>query len=82
MDAAKRVEAGFALLDIPLSWASAQRGFYKWTAKHGRMVVSLIALMKEQVDENRRFKKMYLGRLIVLIFPTIGIFDIVECLAH
>jgi putative transposase len=33
--------------------------FYKWRAKFGGMVASLIAEMKDMAEQNRRLKKMY-----------------------
>jgi len=33
--------------------------FYKWRSKFGGMDASLMARMKEQGEENRRLKKMY-----------------------
>jgi hypothetical protein len=41
-------------------WVSARRRFYRWRAKYSGMDVSMMSLMKEVEDENRRLKKMKL----------------------
>ena len=33
--------------------------FYKWRAKFGGMDASLISVMKDMAEQNRRLKKMY-----------------------
>ena len=39
--------------------------FYKWRAKFGGMVASLMKRMKELEDKNRRLKKMYAEERLV-----------------
>lgn len=42
MDAVKRVEAGFAVLDICRELGVSTETFYKWRAKYGSMDVSMM----------------------------------------
>lgn len=39
--------------------ARHEQCFYKWRAKYGGMVTSMMKRLKELEDENRRLKKMY-----------------------
>ena len=64
MDAVKRVEAGFGVPDICREMGISTATLYKWRAKYGGMDVSMISHMKELEEENRRLKKMYLGRSV------------------
>ena len=58
--ALKRVEAGLPVSDICRELSISTATFYKWRARFGGMVTSLMARMKELEDENRPLKKMYL----------------------
>jgi putative transposase len=60
MDTLKRAEAGFAVPDLYRELGISSAALYKWRAKFGGMDTSIISLMKELEDENRRLKKMYL----------------------
>jgi putative transposase len=60
MDTLKRAEGGLAVPDLCRELGISSATFYKWRAKFGGMDTSIISLMKELEDENRRLKKMYL----------------------
>ena len=60
MDAVKRVETSFTLLDTCRELGVSTATFYKWRAKYGGMDVSMMSRIKELEDESRRLKKMYL----------------------
>lgn len=44
---------------MPSAWRESSRSFYESRAKCGGIDVSLVRLMKEVEDENRRLKPMY-----------------------
>ncbi len=56
----KRVEAGFGVPDICREFGISTATFYKCRAKYGGMEASMMSRMKEQEQENRLLKKMYL----------------------
>ena len=60
MDAVKRVEVGFVVPDICRGRFVSTASFYKWRAKSGVVVVSMMLRMKELQEENRCLKKIYL----------------------
>ncbi len=60
MDALKRVDAGLGVPDVCRELGISTATFYKWRAKYGGMDVSMMSLLKELEEENRRLKKMYL----------------------
>ena len=55
----KQAEVGTAVPDLCREHGISSATFYKWRAKFGGMDASLMARMKELVEENRRLKKLY-----------------------
>ena len=55
----KQNEAGASVPDLYREHGISSASVYKWRAKFGGMDASLMKLMKELEDENRRLKKMY-----------------------
>jgi putative transposase len=55
----KQAEAGSPVPELCREHRISNATFYKWRAKYGGMDASLMARMKELVDENRSLKKMY-----------------------
>ena len=56
----KMVEVGIVVPDIFYELGTSMATFYKWRAKSRCMDLSMMYLMKELEEENRRLKKMYL----------------------
>ena len=55
----EETEAGVKVPDLCRKHGVSDATFYKWRAKYGGMDSSMIKLMKELEDGNRRLKKMY-----------------------
>ena len=55
----KQAEAGTPVPELCREHGFSSASFYKWRSKFGGMDASLMARLKELVDENRRLKKMY-----------------------
>lgn len=60
IDALKRAEVGLAVPELCRELGIIAATFYKWRAKFGGMDASSMARMKEQEEENRRLRKMYI----------------------
>jgi hypothetical protein len=54
------VEVGIVVPDIFYELGTSMATFYKWRAKSGCMDLSMMYLMKELEEENRRLIKMSL----------------------
>ncbi|SGZ19836.1 Transposase family protein [Moritella viscosa] len=59
MEVLKQAETGVPIAELCSEYGMGNSTFYKWRAKYGGMVASLIARMKKLEDENRHLKKMY-----------------------
>ena len=55
----KQAESGVPVSGLCREHGMSAASFYKWRAKYGGIDASLMGLMKELEDENRRLKKMY-----------------------
>jgi putative transposase len=55
----KQAEAGTPVPELCREHGMSSATFYKWRARYGGMDASLMALMKELEEENRRLKQMY-----------------------
>ena len=64
IDALKRAEAGLTVPELCRELGISSATFYKWRAKFGGMDASLVARMKEQEEDNRRLRKMYVEEKI------------------
>lgn len=64
MDALKRAEAGLAVPEICRELGISTATFYNWRGKYGRMVVPLMAKMKELEAGNARLRKMHVEEKI------------------
>ena len=61
----KQAEGGLPVPELCREHGMSSATFYKWRAKFGGMVASLMKRMKELEDENRRLKKMYAEERLV-----------------
>ncbi len=59
MQILKQAEAGVSVPELCREHGMSSATFYKWRSKFGGMDASMVALLKELEDENRRLKKMY-----------------------
>ncbi len=55
----RQAEDGVAVSELCREHGMSSASFYKWRAKFGGMDASMIAEMKDLVEQNRRLKKMY-----------------------
>jgi len=55
----KQNESGVSVPDLCREHGMSSAMFYKWRAKFGGMDASMMRLLKELEEENRRLKKMY-----------------------
>ena len=60
----KLAEAGTPIPALCREHGMSSATFYKWRAKFGGMVASMMVRLKEMEDENRRLKKMYAEELL------------------
>jgi putative transposase len=61
----KQAEGGLPVPELCREHGMSSATFYKWRAKFGGMVASLMKRMKELEDKNRRLKKMYAEERLV-----------------
>lgn len=59
MSILKQAEGGVPVSELCREHGMSSASFYKWRAKYGGMDASLIAEMKDLMEQNRRLKKMY-----------------------
>ncbi len=55
----RQAESGVSVTELCREHGMSNASFYKWRAKFGGMDASMIAEMKDLVEQNRRLKKMY-----------------------
>lgn len=59
MQILKQAEGGIPVPELCRQHGMSSTSFYKWRAKYGGMDASMIAEMKDLIEENRRLKRMY-----------------------
>jgi putative transposase len=59
MQILKQAEGGIPVPELCRQHGMSSASFYKWRAKYGGMDASMIAEMKDLIEENRRLKRMY-----------------------
>ena len=57
MQILKQAEAGISAPELCREHGMSNATFYKWRSKYGGMDASMVTILKELEDENRRLKK-------------------------